>query len=560
MSDLEFRTEPRVTLLRWMGGDDVVAQSARVSTGAPKSGYEGLVRRLVTDRHGCYDAETEVLTSTGWIDWPKITGQESFTTLNLTTNEVEYQFAERLVVREAQPGEMIHFKTSSVDLLVTADHRMVAARRTNTGWQSPELVPAHELEHRPGRFAMGGGFYSGWSWHNPEMAELLGFIIADGHVPRGDRHGSISFNFGVNSSKSDWLRERCKITDGTGGRYYMVGVSGDLMRLAKLTYTPDGSRCIPREVLQNASPETMASVLDGYLRGDGNNTKRSGIADKVSASTTSRQLADDLMEAGLRAGRVVVETKPDTDRIGAYGTKAVYKLSFYGDRNTRTRIGWTRADREHQVVRESYDGMVYCVTVPNGTLYVRRNGKPAWCGNTPFEHSVFTFEIETSIMVARESHRHRIASISEASLRYMEGLPVVYVPGPERHLIQKPGTKQMDYVTAPGSAVLRHDVDVSFRWAVGHAWAEYQFMLRSGVLREVARGVLPLCFGTKWHLTINARSLMNYLSLRVEDGDAAQVSHPQFEIEQVAMLMEGYFAELMPVTYDAFIAGGRLVP
>lgn len=179
---------------------------------------------------------------------------------------------------------------------------------------------------------------------------------------------------------------------------------------------------------------------------------------------------------------------------------------------------------------------------------------------TPFEHSVFTFMIETSIMVARESHRHRIASISEASLRYMEGLPVVYIPGPERNLIQKPGTKQMDYVTAPGSAVLRHDVDVSFRWAVGHAWEQYQFMLRAGVLREVARGVLPLCFGTKWHLTINARSLMNYLSLRVEDGDAAQVSHPQFEIEQVALLMEGYFAELMPVTYDAFIAGGRLVP
>ena len=29
-----------------------------------------------------------------------------------------------------------------------------------------------------------------------------------------------------------------------------------------------------------------------------------------------------------------------------------------------------------------YDGYVYCVSLPNETMYVRRNGKPAWCCNT----------------------------------------------------------------------------------------------------------------------------------------------------------------------------------
>lgn len=179
---------------------------------------------------------------------------------------------------------------------------------------------------------------------------------------------------------------------------------------------------------------------------------------------------------------------------------------------------------------------------------------------TPFEHSVLTFMIEASIMVARESHRHRIASISEASLRYMEGLPVVYVPGPERHLIQAPGTKQMDYVTAPGDQGLRRAVDATFEKACTYAWRSYRLMLSQGVLREVARGVLPLCFGTKWILTINARALMNYLSLRVEDEDADRVSHPQYEIQQVADLMEQIFADKMPVTYAAFIANARRVP
>lgn len=179
---------------------------------------------------------------------------------------------------------------------------------------------------------------------------------------------------------------------------------------------------------------------------------------------------------------------------------------------------------------------------------------------TPFEHSVFTFEIEASIMVARESHRHRIASISEASLRYMEGEPVVYVPGPERHLVQSPGSKQMDYETEPGTEWQRSVVDARYREACVDTWKGYQNMLANGVLREVARGVLPLCFGTRWHLTINARSLMNYLSLRVEDEHADRVSHPQYEIQQVAELMETEFAQLMPVTYGAFVSNGRRTP
>ena len=31
---------------------------------------------------------------------------------------------------------------------------------------------------------------------------------------------------------------------------------------------------------------------------------------------------------------------------------------------------------------ENYNDMVYCVTVPNHIIYVRRNGKGVWCGNS----------------------------------------------------------------------------------------------------------------------------------------------------------------------------------
>ena len=51
------------------------------------------------------------------------------------------------------------------------------------------------------------------------------------------------------------------------------------------------------------------------------------------------------------------------------------------------------------------------------------------------------------------------------------------------------------------------------------AFASYQRMLEAGVAREVARIVLPLTIYSSMYVTMNARSLMNFLSLRTtRDG------------------------------------------
>jgi len=41
----------------------------------------------------CYDDDTEVLTTDGWVRWPKVTGSEIFGTLNPENGELEYQHA-----------------------------------------------------------------------------------------------------------------------------------------------------------------------------------------------------------------------------------------------------------------------------------------------------------------------------------------------------------------------------------------------------------------------------------------------------------------------------------
>ena len=78
--------------------------------------------------------------------------------------------------------------------------------------------------------------------------------------------------------------------------------------------------------------------------------------------------------------------------------------------------------------------------------------------------------------------------------------------------------------------------------------------------REVARGVLPLTLFSSMYVTVNARSMMNFLSLRTKREGSHFPSFPQREIEMVAEKIEEFFAEAMPLTYEAFYAGGRVAP
>lgn len=177
---------------------------------------------------------------------------------------------------------------------------------------------------------------------------------------------------------------------------------------------------------------------------------------------------------------------------------------------------------------------------------------------SPFEHNSMTFYVQAPIFVFREFMRHRIASYNEESGRYRELLPVFYVPGPERNLVQvgKPGA----YDFLPGTPEQTALVDAEVRAVCTEAYASYQRMLDAGIAREVARAVLPVTIYSSMYVTMNARSLMNFLSLRTKREGTHFPSFPQREIEMVAELMEHHFAELMPLTFETFNENGRVAP
>ena len=170
---------------------------------------------------------------------------------------------------------------------------------------------------------------------------------------------------------------------------------------------------------------------------------------------------------------------------------------------------------------------------------------------SPFEHAVFRFHVRCPIFIAREWFRHRWSSFNEFSMRYAKATEDFYVPEPEdvRTQVGKPGSYSFEPVSDEVADTTREELRQVYETAYG----AYERLVELGVARELARAVLPVGAYTEFYWTVNARSLMNFLSLR--NAEAAQR-----EIRRYAEACERFFADRMPVTHEAFVAGGRVAP
>lgn len=176
---------------------------------------------------------------------------------------------------------------------------------------------------------------------------------------------------------------------------------------------------------------------------------------------------------------------------------------------------------------------------------------------TPFEHNFFCFRVTAPIFVLREWHRHRIGwSYNEQSGRYMELGDKWYIPN------------RQDIRTRVGSAghyvyeLMMHSVGgdelitsylEDLRNTCQRDYLDYKAYIAEGVAPEQARLLLHVNHYSSMYATCNARSLMHFLALRANPT-------AQWEIQQYADALEKFFAEAMPVTYEAFVNNGRVAP
>lgn len=117
------------------------------------------------------------------------------------------------------------------------------------------------------------------------------------------------------------------------------------------------------------------------------------------------------------------------------------------------------------------------------------------------EHASATFFIRASRVLTHELVRHRLASYSQRSQRYVRENEPRYITPPELA------------VSVQGQQSTENPVAV-FEKAMLDAWAAYRKLLNSSVKPEIARYVLPNACETQIVMTMNFRELRNFIKLR----------------------------------------------
>ena len=141
------------------------------------------------------------------------------------------------------------------------------------------------------------------------------------------------------------------------------------------------------------------------------------------------------------------------------------------------------------------------------------------------EHASFTFFIDgVSRAFSHQLVRHRLASYTQQSLRYvnLSGKSSYHIEFPQRH------------------GLILHDM---YEEHMKKSKELYNHMIEQQVPPEDARLILPIGTQTKIAVTMNARELLHFFSLRC-------CSRAQWEIRRVANLMLKLVKEVAPTIFE----------
>jgi thymidylate synthase (FAD) len=142
---------------------------------------------------------------------------------------------------------------------------------------------------------------------------------------------------------------------------------------------------------------------------------------------------------------------------------------------------------------------------------------------TPFETMVFTFDVKCPIFVARQWMRHRMSGFNEESLRYCIADEEYFIPS-------------------------GLSVEQEWQWVESNQrqFEAYYGLINLGMPKEQARSILPLGIYTKFYWTVNGRSLMNFLKLRLD-------KRAQAEIREYAKVILDMAKVVAPVSFTEFV-------
>jgi len=158
-----------------------------------------------------------------------------------------------------------------------------------------------------------------------------------------------------------------------------------------------------------------------------------------------------------------------------------------------------------------------------------------------FEQSTMTVEIETTRAIAAQILRHRSFTFQEFSQRYADTNLLEAIQLPE---LRRQDTKNRQNSIDDLDPEVIEKLNKQMKTLFSSGQALYNQMIESGVAKECARMVLPLCTPTRIYMTGSCRSWIHYINLR--SGHGTQKEHMV-----IAKAVKDVFVEQFPAVSEA---------
>lgn len=419
----------------------------------------------------CFDAETKVLTEQGWKYWCDVTEEDKLATPSKDFKTFSFEKPIRLVQYDYE-GDMYHFYSRDLDLMVTPNHEHPVSFYTKSSWTPYEKVFSIEIEQLcfPKLPAM--AHFKGEDDQGYEYGLIEGAFLGDGCVSKDNAR--IYFHIKKDRKKT-FFRELSKQTPELHWNENKQADGYSYFRCYN-RYSFIGNTTNKDISWKYQSYEYYKGLFEGLMATDG-----SFSGSSMTWSTTSKSLHESFLQlCSLLGYDTKTHVRPATDTWNT-----AYKVIIKTNRPKLLKY----QKKVH------YKGKVYCAETSTNLLIVQRNGHGCISGN---------------------------------SRRYIDSSPTTYLPDSLRARPEG-SIKQGSGDIHPESDRLLERLSEAYKRAL----EEYDYLIQQGIAPEQARFVLPQGTNTEWIWTGSLYAYARFYNLRTDSHAQKEIQDLAYQVGSI---------------------------
>jgi len=370
----------------------------------------------------CFDKETEVLTEDGFKLFKDLKYNDKIATLN-GNDQLQYQKPIK-IIKQKHDGDMYKLSSKQINLMVTPDHnlyirdihkdnknkkknfKLVQAKsafknlqsqyefKKDVNWNGTQqevfVLPEYKYKKRAKNNSIQKCVKKEKKLNMNDWLEFFGYYISEGCVGKPN---TVHLYQNVNTTVFKKMKNvverlgfsfdiKTRIRKNRTKVHGEIRIQSAQLRSYLKQFGKSFDKFIPKEFLA-LTIKQLNILLLSLFEGDGS-IKNNKL---VAYSTASEQLANNVMEIVLKIGKSANIKKYNNQQCNIDGKsyKCLPKHVITVNHTQLTPVFncGKKTVTQKQLGIQKYNDYVYCCSVPNEIIYVRRNGKGVWCGNCP---------------------------------------------------------------------------------------------------------------------------------------------------------------------------------